>query len=87
MSSGNEMSTVQYLLFVSPIVVTILVVFGMKYFSAVFQARTRVAGDAHYRSLAEKAIGMETQLAAIRADLSKIVSSVALVEKILRQVE
>jgi hypothetical protein len=87
MSSGNEMSTAQYLLFVSPIVVTILIVFGMKYFSAVFQARARVAGDAHYRSLAEKAIEMETQLTSIRADVSKIVLSVAQVEKILRQVE
>jgi hypothetical protein len=87
MGGGNEMSTAQYLLFVSPFVITILVVFGMKYFSALFQARARIANDAQYRALAEKTVGIESELSAIRAELSKLVSSLALVEKILRQVE
>lgn len=87
MASGNEMSAAHYLLFVSPFVITILVVFGMKYFSAVFQARARSANDAQYRTLAEKTVGMESDVAAMRAELSKVVSSLATVEKILRQVE
>jgi hypothetical protein len=84
---SSEMSTAQYLLFVAPIVVTIVAIFGMKYFSALFQARARIANDAQYRALAEKAVGMDADLAAIRAELAKLVSSVAQVEKILRQVE
>jgi hypothetical protein len=87
MGSGNEMSAAHYLLFVSPFVITILVVFGMKYFSALFQARARSANDVQYRTLAEKALGMESDVSAIRAELSKVVSSLATVEKILRQVE
>lgn len=85
--SNGDMSTVQYLLFVSPFVVTILLVFGMKYFSALFQARARIANDAMYRALAERAVGMESELSAIRAELSKVASSLAVVEKILQQVE
>jgi hypothetical protein len=87
MSTGGEMSTAQYLLFLSPFVVTILLVFGMKYFSALFQARARIANDAMYRALAEKVVGMESQLSAIRADLAKVAASIAVVEKILQQVE
>jgi hypothetical protein len=87
MPNGGDMSTAQYLLFISPFVVTILLVFGMKYFSALFQARARIANDAMYRELAAKVVGMELQLAAIRAELSKVASSLAMVEKILQQVE
>jgi hypothetical protein len=87
MSNGGEMSTVQYLLFVSPFVLTILVVFGMKYFSAVFQARARIANDAMYRALAEKAVGAQSDLAAIRVELTRVAASLAAVEKILQQVE
>jgi hypothetical protein len=87
MDSGNEMTATHYLLFVSPFVITILVVFGMKYFSALFQARARIANDAQYRTLVEKTVGMESELSAIRTELSKVVSSLAMVEKILRQVE
>lgn len=87
MSNDGDMSTAQYLLFISPFVVTILLVFGMKYFSALFQARARIANDAMYRALAEKVVGMESELSAIRAELSKVASSLAVVEKILQQVE
>jgi hypothetical protein len=91
MSSGGEMSVAQYLIFVAPLVVTILVVFGMKYFSALFQARARLANDALYQALAEKAVTAQTEnqasLSAIRADLARFGSSLATVEKILQQVE
>jgi hypothetical protein len=91
MSNGGQMSIAQYLIFVSPLVITILVVFGMKYFSALFQARARLANDALYRALAEKAVTAQTEnqaaLSAIRADLAKFAGSLATVEKILQQVE
>ncbi|HTB65275.1 MAG TPA: hypothetical protein VK727_03550 [Steroidobacteraceae bacterium] len=91
MATGGEMTTTEYLIFVSPLVVTIVVVFGMKYFSALFQARSRIANDALYRALAEKAVAAQAEnqavLAAIRSDLSRFASSLASVEKILQQVE
>jgi hypothetical protein len=91
MATGGEMTTAQYLIFVSPLFVTVLVVFGMKYFSAVFQARSRMANDALYRTLAEKAVAVQSEnqaaLAAIRSDLTRFASSLATVEKILQQVE
>lgn len=91
MGSGGEMTTTAFLVFMAPFALTIMVVFGMKYFSALFQARARLANDALYRDLAEKAATAqaETQasLTAIRADLAKFASSLATVEKILQQVE
>ena len=90
-SNGGEMTTAQYLIFVAPLVITILVVFGMKYFSALFQARARLANDALYRALAEKAVTAQSEnqaaLVAIRSDLTRVASSLASVEKILQQVE
>jgi hypothetical protein len=91
MTSGGEMTTTQYLIFVAPLFVTILVVFGMKYFSAIFQARARMANDALYQALAEKAVSAQSEnhaaLVAIRADLTRFATSLATVEKILQQVE
>ena len=91
MGAGGEMTTVEYLIFVSPVVVTILVVFGMKYFSAMFQARARLANDALYQALAEKAVAVQAEnqamLAAIRADLARFGTSLATVERILQQVD
>jgi hypothetical protein len=91
MASGGEMTTAQYLIFVAPLFVTILVVFGMKYFSALSQARARMANDALYQALAEKAITAQAEnqaaLSAIRADLTRFAASLATVEKILQQVE
>ncbi len=89
--SGGQMTIAQYLIFVAPLVVTIVVVFGMKYFSALFQARARLANDALYQSLAEKAVTVQAEnqatLAAIRSDLARFATSLATVEKILQQVE
>jgi len=91
MSSGGEMSVAQYLIFMLPVVGTVLIVFGMKYFSALFQARARLANDELYRALAEKAVTAQTEnqaaLSAIRADLTRFAGSLATVEKILQQVE
>jgi hypothetical protein len=87
MSSSGGMTTSQYLVFMAPFVGTVLLVFAMKYFSAVFQARARIANDAMYRALAEKAVAAQSELSAIRAELAKLAASVAAVEKILQQVE
>jgi len=81
------MSTAQYLLFMSPFVFMVVLVFGMKYFSALFQARARIANDAMYRALAEQVVGMQSELSAIRAELAKVAASLAVIEKILQQVE
>jgi uncharacterized membrane protein len=91
MGGNGQMSIAQYLIFMAPIVGTILVVFGMKYISAIFQARARMANDKLFQTLSEKAIAAQAEnqasLAAIRADLTRLGTSLATVEKILQQVE
>jgi uncharacterized membrane protein len=91
MATGGDMATSVYLLTISLFLGTILLVFGMKYFSALFQARARIANDAMYRALAEKAVTAQSEnqaaLSAIRADLAKVAASLAAVEKVLQQVE
>jgi hypothetical protein len=91
MATGGEMTTTQYLIFVSPLFIALLVIFGMKYFSAIFQARARLANDALYQALAEKAVTAQAEnqatLAAIRADLTRVGASLATVERILQQVD
>ena len=85
------MSTGMYATSLSFLFGTILIVFGMKYFSAAFQARTRGAADGAYRALAERsaAAQAETQatLAALKAELARVSAGIAAVEKILKQVE
>jgi len=85
------MSTSIYLLTICLPLGAVLLIFGMKYFSAAFQARVRGAGDAAYRALAEQAVAAQEEnraaLAAVRSELSKVAASLAAVEKILKQVE
>ena len=70
---------------------TILLVFGMRYFSAIQQARARLANDDAYRQIAEKAAtaGAETAtaLTAIQAALADVRTRLTAVEKILKEVE
>lgn len=70
---------------------TVILVFAMKYGSAVFAARARLAGDAAYRALAERALAVQAEqqaaLTGLREDLARLATSVASVEKILKQVE
>lgn len=79
-----------FLLVTVLILVTILVVFGMKYFSAARQARLTVGGEDAYRELAGKAAANESamavSLAGVQADLSEIKAQLAAIEKILSQV-
>lgn len=91
MANGGDMPVWLYLLTIALILGTILVVFGMKYFSALFQARARLENDALYRSLAEKAVAAQSEtqviLSAIRTELSSVSAGLGAVEKILQQVE
>jgi hypothetical protein len=91
MATGGDMPIGVYLLTISLLLGTVLLIFGMKYFSALFQARARIANDAMYHALAEKAVAAQSenqaQLSTIRAELSRVAASLAAVEKVLQQVE
>lgn len=63
---------------------TVLIIFGMKYYAAVQQAKARLASDDAYRQVAEQAAAAQAETAAALADL-KI--RLATIEKILREVE
>lgn len=84
------MSTAVYLMSLTFLFGTIVAIFAMKYFSAAFAARARIAGDTAYRTLAEKALAQqsksEASLSAIKAELAKLAASLGAVETILKQV-
>lgn len=84
--TGLDLTDVLYAL-----VLAVILIFAMKYISAIFQAIARAASDKHYRVLAEKTVTVQSEsqatMAAMQAELAKITSSLAAVEKILRQVE
>ncbi len=71
--------------------VAAVLVFFMKYVSAVLQARVRLGQDEAYRSLAAKAEATQAEMAAAlssqRTVLAEIQSRLAVVEKILKDVE
>ncbi len=85
------MSEFAYLASISLVLGTILLVFGMKYFSAASQARSRAASEDAYRELAQKAVAAQsanaTSLSAIQSGLADINTRLAAVEKILKAVE
>jgi hypothetical protein len=70
---------------------TILIVFGVRSYAAVQQAKARLAGDDAYRQLAESALAAQSQiassLAAMEANLSDVRIRMAAVETILKAVE
>lgn len=79
-----------YLLTLILPLVTVLLVFGMKYRSAAVQSRALKASEDAYRSLAEKAAAAQrdnaTVLASLRADVARLSEALASVEHILKQV-
>jgi len=85
------METWIYFLTIGLFLGTVLIVFGMKYFSAALAARARMANDDAYRALAEKTLAAssdnQASLTAIQAELSRVSASLAAVEKVLKQVE
>ena len=70
---------------------TVLLVFGMRYASAVEQAKARLANDDAYRQIADKAASAQTDtaaaLAAIQTAMSDVQARLTAVEKILKEVE
>ena len=62
----------------------VVLVFFMKYVSAVLQARVRLAQDEAYRELATKAATAQTETAAA---LGQLQVRLAVIEKILKDVE
>lgn len=70
---------------------TVLLIFGMKYYAAVQQAKARLASDEAYRQVAEQAAAAQAETAATLAAMSTMLADVktrlATVEKILREVE
>jgi len=70
---------------------TILLVFGMRYVSAIQQAKARLANDDAYRRIAETAANAQSDTAAalssIEAALTDVRTRLVAVEKILKEVE
>jgi hypothetical protein len=85
------MSENLYLLTICLPLGTILLIFGMRYFSAVQQAKARLANDEAYRQIAAKAAAAQaetaTALASIDTTLADVKSRLTALEKILKQVE
>jgi len=81
------MSEKIYLLTICIPLITVLIVFGMKYYAAIQQAR---ANDA-YRLLAAQAAAQQAEmlatLAELRASAAETATRLAAVEKLLKQVE
>ena len=84
------MTTTLYLLTLTLPLATILIVFGMRYYAAVQQARERLAEDNAYQDLAQKAVTAQGQIAltlsTVQSDLSQVAGRLASVEKMLKEV-
>ena len=85
------MSEPIYILSISLVFGTIALIFGMKYYASIRQARTRVLSEDAYRDIAAKSAaalsGTATALAAIQGEVAEIKARMAAVEKILKAVE
>jgi hypothetical protein len=69
---------------------TILLVFAIRGWSAIQQAKARLANEDEYRRIAEKAAGAQADtanaLTAIQASMSEVQARLTAVEKILKDV-
>ncbi len=85
------MTTMLYLLTLVLPLATILIVFGVRYYAIIQQARARLANDDAYRQLAESVSAAQSRiassLAALEASLSDVRTRMAAVETILKAVE
>jgi hypothetical protein len=70
---------------------TILLIFGIRAYSAIQQAKARDASEASYRQIAEKAVAAASEnttvLASIQATLAEVRIRLTAIEKILKDVE
>jgi hypothetical protein len=85
------MSEHLYLLTICLPLGAIVVVFAMRYISAVQQARARLADDEAYRQIAGRAVAAETAnaaaLSAIQTSLADVATRLAEIEKVLKTIE
>ena len=85
------MTAIFYLLTLVLPLATILIVFGMRYFAKIQQARARLANDDAYRQVAEQSASAQsevaTSLAAIQAALTDVRSRLGAIETVLKAVE
>ena len=85
------MTTTLYLLTLMLPLATVLIVFAMRYFAIVQQAKARLSNDDAYRQLAETASAAQSRiaasLAAVEANVSDVRTRMAAVETILKAVE
>ena len=85
------MSETIFLLTIGLPLLTILLVFGMKYFAAIQQAKARLSSDEAYRQVAAQAAAAQaetaTALASMGALLADLKTRLAAVEKMLKEVE
>lgn len=85
------MTAIFYLLTLILPLVTILIVFAMRYYANIQQAKARLANDDAYRQLAVNASATQSQiastLAAMESNLSDVRSRMTAVETILKAVE
>jgi hypothetical protein len=67
-----------------------VIIFFMKYLASILQARVRIAVDAAYRDITAKAVAAQVESAAALSSfgtiLSEIQSQLAVIEKILKDV-
>ena len=68
-----------------------VLIFSMKYLSAILQAKVRLAQDEAYRDLATNAAAAQTEtalaLSSVNTTLADVQSRLIVLEKILKQVE
>jgi len=80
-----------YLLTLCLPLATVLIVFGIRYFALIQQAKAKLANDDAYRRIAEQAAAAESQtaaaLASIQAMLAEVQARLTGVEKVLKEVE
>ncbi len=80
-----------YLISISMPFLTILLIFGMRYFALIRQAKARLANDGAYQQIAERAVSAEsgnaTTLSLIEVSLADVRTRLTAIEKILKEVE
>ncbi len=85
------MSVFLYLLTICLPLATVLLIFAMRYASAVQQAKARLANDDAYRQIADKAATAQAEtasaLTSIETAMADVRTRLAAVETILKQVE
>lgn len=85
------MSETLYVVTIGLPLITLLLIFGMKYWSTVQQAKARLASDEAYRKLAETSATAQAEaaraLSAMELMLADVQRRVAAVEKMIKEVD